>query len=73
MGEDVLVAEAEAAIRDSLEGGATSPDDIETRLRSLNRHLEGPIVGVALLRLLRRGAIELTDDYAFVLPAAVPA
>lgn len=66
MGDEELVAEAETAVRQAVSNGAVNPQRLEFLLHNRDARLDGSIVGVAVLRLLRRGQIALDDQYSFV-------
>jgi hypothetical protein len=69
--DEELVAKASRVVLDVLHGRATaSPDELEQAAVSADSALDREVIGLAVLRLLRDGKLQLTDDYAFTVTGA---
>ncbi len=64
--EELLVQEAQEVAERVIAEGAINPHDLEARLVAVDERLDGSVVGIAVLRLLRSGRIELSDEFVFV-------
>lgn len=64
--EELLVEEAQEVAESVIAEGAINPHDLEARLVEVDPRLGGSVVGIAVLRLLRSGKIELSDEFDFV-------
>ena len=64
--EELLVARAQGVAEQVIAEVAIGPHELEERLLSVDPRLDGSLVGIAVLRLLRSGKIELSDEFDFV-------
>lgn len=64
--EELLVARAQRVVEQVIAEGAIDPHELEARLLAVDPSLDGSVVGIAVLRLLRNGRIALSDEFDFV-------